>query len=109
MKITAEEALRLFNLRPNYTMQDLKQRYRELTKKWHPDINHSPNAEEIMGRINTAYEILQGAVGTFDTGVTYRYKHSSFFDVIKTSEVIAKTNKHIYKHSSFFDIVCETL
>lgn len=107
MKITAEEALRLFNLKSNYTIQDLKQRYRELTKKWHPDINHSPNAEEIMGRINKAYELLQEAVGTFDTGVSYRYKHSSFFDVIKTSDVIEKVNKRIYTHSSFFDIVCD--
>lgn len=108
MKMTADEALRLFNLKANYTQQDLKTRYRELTKKWHPDLNLSPNAEEIMSSINTAYEILQDAVGTFSSGVLYRYKHSSFFDVVKTEEVIVQTAQHLYKHISFFDVVRET-
>ena len=37
---------------------DIKKAYRALTKKYHPDINHEPGAEEKFKEINEAYEIL---------------------------------------------------
>lgn len=37
---------------------DIKKAYRELTKKYHPDVNHEPGAEEKFKEINEAYEVL---------------------------------------------------
>ncbi len=35
--------------------------YRKMMKKWHPDINHAPNAEEMSKLINQAYDTLSNA------------------------------------------------
>jgi len=38
--------------------QEIKKSYRRLAKKYHPDRNKSPNAEETIKEINQAFEIL---------------------------------------------------
>lgn len=38
--------------------KDIKKAYRQLAKKYHPDVNKSPNAEEKFKEINEASEIL---------------------------------------------------
>lgn len=42
----------------NANFQDIKKSYRKLAKKYHPDRNKSPNAEEIIKKINQAFEVL---------------------------------------------------
>lgn len=42
----------------NVNFQDIKKSYRKLAKKYHPDRNKSPNAEEIIKKINQAFEVL---------------------------------------------------
>jgi DnaJ-class molecular chaperone len=37
---------------------EIKKAYRDLTKKWHPDINKSPEAHDKYTEINSAYEVL---------------------------------------------------
>lgn len=37
---------------------EIKHAYRRLSKKWHPDINKAPNAEQKFKEINEAYETL---------------------------------------------------
>ena len=36
--------------------------YRSLARKYHPDVNHSPEAEEIMKRLTLAHEVLSDPV-----------------------------------------------
>lgn len=36
----------------------LKQAYRQMAKRWHPDVNRDPDATEMFKRIGRAYEIL---------------------------------------------------
>ena len=50
------EALKLFGLTSNFTKDELKKRYLELSKKYHPDLNGD---EEMMKKINLAYEVLK--------------------------------------------------
>ena len=65
------------------TMDDIKRAYRKLVKKYHPDVNKEPDAEEKFKEIQEAYEVLSneskrsaydqyGHAGTagFDTGST---------------------------------------
>lgn len=54
----------LFNLRPGYSPQDLKEAYKRLVKQWHPDRFASDPAnlkiaEEKIKTINVAYEALK--------------------------------------------------
>lgn len=42
----------------NATPDEIKKAYRELAKKYHPDINHSPDAPEKFKEITEAYECL---------------------------------------------------
>ncbi len=42
----------------NASAEEIKKSYRKLARKYHPDINKSPEAEEKFKEINAAYEIL---------------------------------------------------
>ena len=58
---SAEErrALALLDLPPSVTLQELKSRYKQLVKRFHPDANGgSKAAEERLKRINQAYDYL---------------------------------------------------
>jgi len=80
---TSEEimnALSIMDLNLPLTTDELKMRYRELAKKWHPDKNpNNPNAEEKMKKLNNAAEILTGidsqALPSF-TGATFMKEYS---------------------------------
>tara|TARA_Y100000590_G_C15308410_1_gene859163 strand:+ start:133 stop:693 length:561 start_codon:yes stop_codon:yes gene_type:complete len=53
------KALNIMNLEPNSTPSEIKTRYKELAKKFHPDLNGgSKQAEERLKRINEAYSLL---------------------------------------------------
>ena len=56
----AVEALSVMDLEPPIEWEDVKARYKELAKRYHPDINSSDkNAEEQLKKINLAYSILK--------------------------------------------------
>ncbi|MGB4057926.1 MAG: J domain-containing protein [Alphaproteobacteria bacterium] len=61
------EALALMGLEPPITLAEIKTRYKELAKKYHPDLNgRDTKSEEILKRINMAYTILKLAYDSFD-------------------------------------------
>lgn len=43
------------------TLIEIKKKYRDLCKKYHPDVNSVPWAEQEMKEINEAYDILRNA------------------------------------------------
>jgi hypothetical protein len=56
-----EEALSTMELALPVTPNNIKQRYRELAKKWHPDLNKdNPAAEKKMKQLTAAAEVLTG-------------------------------------------------
>lgn len=42
----------------NASASEIKKAYRNLAKKYHPDMNKTPEAEEKFKEINAAYEVL---------------------------------------------------
>lgn len=62
------EAIAIMGLEPPLNLDKIKDRYRELAKKYHPDINRDdPEAEELLKRINMAYTVLKVAYQKFET------------------------------------------
>ena len=61
------EALAIFGLEPPVDMIGIKTRYKELVKKYHPDVNPGdPGAEETIKTINMSYTILRLAYEKFE-------------------------------------------
>jgi DnaJ-domain-containing protein 1 len=61
------EALAIFGLEPPLTLEDIKIRYKELAKKYHPDVNRdNPEAEELLKKVNMSYTVLKLAFQKFD-------------------------------------------
>jgi hypothetical protein len=52
------KAYGVLGLNPGASLEDVNTAFRELSKKWHPDVNPSPEAEEKFKKINEAREIL---------------------------------------------------
>lgn len=66
------EALALFGLEPPVDIQGIKTRYKELVKKYHPDVNPGDKtAEDKIKTINMSYTILRLAYEKFE-----RYEES---------------------------------
>ena len=57
MRIT--EAYKVLDVSPDISPEDLKKKYRELSKKYHPDLNKDPEAEDKFKKINEAYTLIQ--------------------------------------------------
>jgi curved DNA-binding protein CbpA len=49
---------KILGLPKNATKEEIKKRYRELAKKYHPDVNKEENATSLMQEILEAYYIL---------------------------------------------------
>ena len=63
-KLTKAEAYNILELSENATYQQVKKKYRELAKKWHPDRNETGKksvAEQMFVSITKAYETIIGA------------------------------------------------
>jgi molecular chaperone DnaJ len=59
-----KEAHDILELSPGVSPDDAKKKYRELTKKYHPDVNKELGAEDKFKKINEAYRCVQSGKGT---------------------------------------------
>jgi molecular chaperone DnaJ len=56
-------AYSILELNENASPEEAKKQYRNLTKKYHPDINKEPGAEDKFKKINEAYQCVQSGKG----------------------------------------------
>lgn len=59
-----KEAYSILEIPQTSTPEEAKKKYRELTKKFHPDVNKEPGAEDKFKKINEAYQIVSTGKGT---------------------------------------------
>ena len=53
-----EDYYKVLGVDRNASDQDISKAYRKLAKKYHPDLNHEPGAEQKYKDVNEAYEVL---------------------------------------------------
>jgi len=58
-RMTAQVARRILGVKEPLTINGVKEAYRELAKRYHPDLNASPEALRWMQAINAAYAYLE--------------------------------------------------
>ncbi len=61
----------ILELKPTSNEEEVKQAYRNLAKKYHPDINHSPEAHDKFLEISEAYEFLLDHMKVHDGRTVY--------------------------------------
>lgn len=57
--VTFQDYYKILNISRNASEKEIKQAYRKLAKKYHPDVSKDPGAEEKFKQINEAYEVLK--------------------------------------------------
>ncbi len=58
MSVAYKDYYEILGLPKNATEQEIKKAYRRLAKKYHPDVNKAPDAEQKYKDVNEAYEVL---------------------------------------------------
>lgn len=54
----SKDYYKILGVSKDASAEEIKSAYRNLSKKWHPDLNHSPEAKDKFAEINEAYEVL---------------------------------------------------
>ena len=79
-----DRAIALMGLSLPITPEDMKRRYRELAKQWHPDLNPGdPQAHEKMKVLTAAAELLTGV----DANALPRYTGATFVREVERTEL----------------------
>lgn len=125
----SENPYEILGISKNASEEDIKKAYRDLAKKYHPDVNQDSNAEDIFKIINEAYATLNRTerfqsndskiddfFNNFDLGKANRIYMNSLKNELKKNEwkrwtyILIyhlneeKTNKDIWisMHSPFY-------
>jgi curved DNA-binding protein CbpA len=58
LRMPERDYYEVLGVAPNATDEQIRRRFRELARKYHPDVNHSPDAERLFKEITEAYRVL---------------------------------------------------
>jgi len=96
-----KEAYATLELAQGTPPEEAKKKYRELTKKYHPDVNKEPGAEDKFKKINEAYQIIQTGKGTDPQDRRPSYHQGGFH----RQQVIQLENIEVHQTISFKESV----
>ncbi|MBI5871466.1 molecular chaperone DnaJ [archaeon] len=89
----AKDYYKILGISKNASQEEIKKAYRELAKKYHPDLNKETSSKERMQEINEAYSILgdpqkRANYDRFGTGAEERFTgfETFGFDIFKEFE-----------------------
>lgn len=68
---------KILGINRDATNQEIKSTYRELAKRWHPDVCKEPNAHEMFVEISEAYEILVNPIKRQQYDQYFSYEQQS--------------------------------
>lgn len=92
MNTEAQKYLRLLNLTLPYTLDELKVSYHRAVKIWHPDTNKSPNANEVLQKINAANAYLIKFIDQVNAPER-AYRGSTYWDPMEAKASPPKAHK----------------
>lgn len=92
---------RVFGLPKTATKEEIKKRYRELAKKYHPDVNKSPDATRKMQEIQEAYYILYDDEARSRYDFQYEKVYGSKKEDFKSSNTNNQTRNDSTKEKSY--------
>lgn len=72
---------KILGVLPGATQEEIKKAYRALARKYHPDVNKEPGAEERFKKINEAYSTLMNPSGIGFPGKSSGVEGFNGFDV----------------------------
>ena len=69
MAVKYQDYYKTLGVKRNAPSQEIRRAFRDLARKYHPDVNKSKQAEKKFKEINEAYEVLSNAEkrGHYDT------------------------------------------
>ena len=70
-----QEAAQFMGVQLSITKDELKSKYRDLVKQYHPDVSNHANSEELVKKLNESYRLLKDTVPTQYPSFN---QHSSF-------------------------------
>jgi len=73
-----KEAYTILEIPQTSTPEEAKKKYRELTKKYHPDINKEAGAEDKFKKINEAYQCVSSGKGTDREDMSWQQANNPF-------------------------------
>lgn len=74
-----KEAYSILELPQTATPEEAKKRYRELTKKYHPDVNKESGAEDKFKKINEAYQVVSSGKSTDQDNLYWQARNQNPF------------------------------
>ena len=90
---------------PNCTVEEIKQSYRRLAKKFHPDVNKAPNAHQKFIEISEAYEVLlRHATASTQVEKQEQYDYEAFIREVREAaqrQARMRYQKFAREHEAF--------
>lgn len=100
-----KEAYSILEIPQTSTPEEAKKKYRELTKKYHPDVNKDTGAEDKFKKINEAYQVVSSGKSTDREDVQWQhssgFKQTGNFNPFGRQHVVFQDNIELHTAISF--------